>query len=357
MYKLLIVDDEPANLRLLARLFSRDYYCLRASSGAEAIQLLEQHDVAILITDQRMPQMTGIELLKRTSELRPHMVRLLLTGYTDVEALVEAINCGLVYMYMTKPWKNDDLKLKVAKAQEHYETNKKNHALKVANERLLARIGEMKLSVVSTLGAALKAKDEHEHEHASRVSNHALTIAEQMNLSEEDRNELSAAAFLHNIGHLGTPEKVLRVGPLSDDERAILRTHAERGARLLYAIPELRNVADIIQFHCENFDGTGYPRGLSGEQIPLACRIIRTADEYDSLTRPRALSAAISHEEAAAFLLEHAGREFDPAVVRVMLKIYPQIADNTEIHADLVRDWSADPFRSICPDFVDARIL
>src|SRR5438552_19144229 len=105
-YKLLIVDDEAANLRLLERLFSRDYYCLLASSGAEAIQLLEQHDVAILITDQRMPRMTGIDLLKRTAELRPYMVRILLTGYTDVEALVEAINCGLVYMYITKPWVN-----------------------------------------------------------------------------------------------------------------------------------------------------------------------------------------------------------------------------------------------------------
>src|SRR6185436_8485674 len=102
-YKILIVDDEPANLRSLARLFREQYQVLTAESGAEALKLLEQHDVALLITDQRMPVMTGIELLKKTASLRPRMVRMILTGYTDIEALVEAINCGQVYRYVTKP--------------------------------------------------------------------------------------------------------------------------------------------------------------------------------------------------------------------------------------------------------------
>jgi len=144
-YKLLIVDDELPNLRLLERLFSRNFHCLTASSGADAIRLLEQHDVAILISDQRMPMMTGIELLKQTAKLRPHMVRILLTGYTDVEALVEAINSGLVYMYISKPWNNDELKLKVNRACEHYENNKKRHYLTLANERLLQRLKDIEM--------------------------------------------------------------------------------------------------------------------------------------------------------------------------------------------------------------------
>src|ERR671938_250642 len=110
-FKILIVDDEPANLRLLERLFRRDYAVVAAPSGGEALRLLEQHDVALLITDQRMPGMTGIELLKRTAALRPHMVRIILTGYTDMEALVDAINCGQVYRYVAKPWNNEDLRL------------------------------------------------------------------------------------------------------------------------------------------------------------------------------------------------------------------------------------------------------
>ncbi|HEX8921635.1 MAG TPA: response regulator, partial [Pyrinomonadaceae bacterium] len=115
-YKIMIVDDEPANLRLLERLFRRDHNVVTAGSGEEALRLLEQHDVALLITDQRMPGMTGIELLKRTAAFRPHTVRIILTGYTDVTALVEAINCGQVYKYVTKPWSNDELRLTVGRA-------------------------------------------------------------------------------------------------------------------------------------------------------------------------------------------------------------------------------------------------
>lgn len=142
-YKILIVDDEPANLRVLERLF-RDYYeVLVANSGADALELLTRHDVAVLITDQRMPEMTGIELLKQTVSLRPRMVRIILTGYTDVEAMVEAINCGHVYRYVTKPWNNDELRLTVKRALEHFEMNKKGHELASANERLVLRIREI----------------------------------------------------------------------------------------------------------------------------------------------------------------------------------------------------------------------
>ena len=151
-YKILIVDDEPANLRTLARLFRDQYAVMTAGSGAEALQLLGQHDFALLITDQRMPGMTGIELLKNTVLLRPRMVRMILTGYTDVEALVEAINCGEVYRYVTKPWNNDELRLTVKRALEHFETNKKSHSLEHMNSRLISRLKE--IQHLTTLDAA-----------------------------------------------------------------------------------------------------------------------------------------------------------------------------------------------------------
>ena len=143
-YKIMIVDDEPANLRLLERLFRRDYEVIAAGSGEEALGLLEEHNVALLMTDQRMPGITGIELLKRTAELRPQMVRIILTGYTDVEALVEAINSGLVYRYLTKPWNNEDLRLTVARAVEHYESVRTRHELEMRNRRLVARLDEIR---------------------------------------------------------------------------------------------------------------------------------------------------------------------------------------------------------------------
>ena len=142
-YKILIVDDEASNLRALERLFRTEYDVLTAGSGADALSLLEHHDMALLIADQRMPEMSGVELLQRTARLRPHMVRILLTGYTDIDSLIEAINTGHVYKYITKPWNNDDLLLTVGRALEHYETLKSRHNLQMINERLRARLREI----------------------------------------------------------------------------------------------------------------------------------------------------------------------------------------------------------------------
>ena len=329
-YKLMIVDDERANLRLLERMFGSDYECLTASSGEEAIRLLRQHDVAILITDQRMPQMTGIDLLKQTAESRPHMVRILLTGYTDVDALVEAINSGLVYMYVTKPWNNNDLKVLVARALEYYENNKNRNTLALANERLALRLEQMKLGVVCALADTLRAIDEYDYYHAVRVSEYAGALGKMMGLSDEKQQELTAAALLHNLGHIGTPAHVLsNADNLTRPDLTILESGCERGAEIISGIAELREIADAVRCQRENFDGTGQPRGLRGEQIPITSRIIRVADEYDSLTRPRDLSLAISHEAALEKLRARTEKEFYPAVVNALLELDPAILSKT----------------------------
>lgn len=142
-YKILLVDDEPANLRALLRTFRQDYELFTAESGPEALTLLQQHEFAVLISDQRMPQMTGIELMKQAVELRPQMVKILLTGYTDIEALIESINCGLVYYYLTKPWNNDALRLTVNRATEHYEAIKSMHLAEMENKRYRSRLAEI----------------------------------------------------------------------------------------------------------------------------------------------------------------------------------------------------------------------
>ncbi len=160
-YKIMIVDDEPANLRVLERLFRPDYQVVTAPSGAEALVLLEQHDIALLISDQRMPAMTGIELMTKTVAIRPQMVKILLTGYTDVGALIEALNSGLVYRYLTKPWNNDDLRLTVSRALEHYEVMKSKHLLGMENQRLrdrLQEISELALMVLNQGSAAAEKK-------------------------------------------------------------------------------------------------------------------------------------------------------------------------------------------------------
>jgi response regulator RpfG family c-di-GMP phosphodiesterase len=322
-YKLLIVDDEQANLRLLERLFSSEYECFTASSGPAAIKVLEQHDVAIIITDQRMPGMSGIELLKATAALRPHMVRLLLTGYTDVEALVETINCGLVYMYFTKPWNNEDLKLKVSRARDHYENNKKRSALKMANDRLSQKLQGFTLKIVKSLVEMGRARNGDDYNHAFRVCQHATAIGRKLQIGDDEINELATAALLHDLDRA---QSSTTVRDCSSTEGTVQRTQAECELRLLESIPELANVADVIRMQRENFDGTGYPMGLGQEQIPLGSRIIRIADEYDLLLRPKA-SAPMLHDEAMRFLSQRSGKQFDPAVVEAMSQLSPNDGD------------------------------
>jgi len=321
-YKLLIVDDEVANLRLLERLFSREFQCLTASSGIEAIRLLERHDIAILITDQRMPMMTGIELLKRTAAIRPHMVRILLTGYTDVEALVEAINSGLVYMYITKPWNNEDLKLRVNRACEHYQNNKNRQALADGNRRLEQRLDDIKLSVVSALSEMLRIRDAHAYDHALRVRTCAMTIAGKIGVSDEQAQELSIAALLHDINPIDAFRKataLVRESPL--EKRAQAQCEVE--VKLLNAIPELASVAELISCNSENFDGSGSPRGLMSEQIPITGRILRLADEYDLMVLPKA-NAPMTHGEVMRFLIQRSGKQFDPVLLEVLSNLSPQ---------------------------------
>jgi len=302
-YKLLIVDDEQANIRLLERLFRQDYFCLTASSGEEAIELLDQHEVAVIITDQRMPGMNGVELLKRSADRRPHMVRILLTGYTDLEALIEAVNCGLVYMYINKPWNNDDLKLRVGRAVEHYETNKRQHLLAANNERLNSRLREMKLGFVRAMASVLQLKDEFLYEHGSRVSKYSISLGEKLGLNPELMLDLTAAAFLHDIG------------VVSAAAQALPYENAESAADIVGCITEFKDAADIIRYQYENYDGSGSPLGLIGDQIPLTARVLRVAKEIDLLTNTKNGAPGLTQEEAFERLHAGSGREFDPHVV------------------------------------------
>jgi response regulator RpfG family c-di-GMP phosphodiesterase len=332
-YKLLIVDDELANLRLLERLFATEYECFTASSGPAAIKVLEQHDVAIIITDQRMPGMSGIELLKATSTLRPHMVRILLTGYTDVEALVETINCGLVYMYFTKPWNNGELKLKVSRARDHYESNRKRSSLMLANERLSQKLQAFTLGLVRSLVDMLRSRNEDDYNHALRVCKHSSAIARRLEMSEDRINEMATAALLHDLNRSGS----IPARQQAAAEIRVQLTHEECELGLLESIPELANVADMIRMQYENFDGSGQPMGLGGEQIPLGSRIIRIADEYDLMLRPKA-SAPMLHQEVMKVLSQRSGKQFDPKVVDALSQLAPDISNpnSTPVEANKI---------------------
>jgi adenylate cyclase len=315
-YKILIVDDEPANLRVLERLFRRDYQVITAESGFEGLELLKHHNFALIMSDQRMPGMTGIEFLIKAAEMRPQTVRIILTGYTDVGALVEAINSVSIYKYVNKPWINEDLKQTVIRAIEHYETIKGGHELKQHNKRLSEDLKATKHGFVQFIADILNTRDQYAYAHAFRTKECAAAIGSRLNMKAEEIKQLSLAAYLCEIGKLSIPDNILhKVGTLTEDERKIVERNTEHEARMMEGIPGMDEIALVVRYQYEHYDGSRAPSHLMGEQIPLYARIISVASNYDLMTNPREPENSLTHEEAIEQLQHQARKKFDPDVI------------------------------------------
>ena len=315
-YKILFVDDETANLRLLERLFRNDYEMLVAESGAEALEILSVHDVAVIISDQRMPEMTGIDFLKRAAEMRPQTVRIMLTGYTDAEALVEAINSGIVYKYITKPWNNEDLRHTIKRALQHYETIKAQRRLQLQNERLQSRLRSSKDGLLRVVGEMLEVKDPQSRVYAERVREVAIQIGENIGLARPELDTLAQAAFLNEAANFRIPSRMLfsHAGP-TESEIQIVKEGFKLGLKLFQDIEELEEMTAILRFAHENYDGTGFPSGFARDQIPMQARIIAVANEFCKLTYPRGGQRQYTPAEAVERLRAMAGTVLDPDIV------------------------------------------
>ncbi|HBR56001.1 MAG TPA: hypothetical protein DEA22_00775 [Blastocatellia bacterium] len=317
-YKILIVDDETANLRLLERLFRGSYEVHTAASGTEALDLLEKHDIALIITDQRMPGLTGIEFLKLAAGMRPQTVRIMLTGYTDAEALVEAINTGVLYKYVTKPWSNEELQLTAKRSLQHYETIKAQRQLQLQNERLCGRLQTMRDRMIKIIGEMLDLKGADTRAHAQRTSEYAVEIGRKMNFSRLELEQLAHAAFLHEAVDFRIPAHLLqKEAPLTESEREVVEQGLAIGLGLFEDMPEFEEIYSVLQFIHEHYDGSGLPKGFSYDQIPLHARIIAVADAYDNWTAHCSQQTRLTDEMAMAKLLKLAGTKFDPDAVRV----------------------------------------
>ena len=315
-YKILIVDDEAANLRVLERLFREKLLVVTATGGKEALELLLLHDVALIISDQRMPGMTGIEFLKKAAELRPQTVRIILTGYTDAATLVEAINSGVVYKYVTKPWINDDLKLTVSRGLEHYEATKSQHLMSLENLRLGGRLKATVDAFVNLATSVVDLQHPGRAAHSSRVSLYSRALGSQLGFEPDEIERLSVAALLHGAPDALQPRDVLdrQVDWTADRSESAVR-HFEAALQLIASVPDLDEISDVVGCVRECFGGHGFPSGLVGEQIPLHSRIIAVADAYDELRSPQG-GEGLDHEPAQRRIQADAGQRFDPMVTQ-----------------------------------------
>lgn len=328
-HKILLIDDEPANLRLLKRVLSAEYETILAESGPEGLAVLEREVVSLIITDQRMPGMTGVQVLEQSLRIQPEAVRILLTGYTDIQALIDAINAGHIYKYVQKPWDAEDLKLTVKRALESLDLKLSNDRLIVELRAALVQLENVSVGTIVALANALDAKCDYTSGHSLRVSRYAVSIGRQMGLNAEDLRDLELAGVLHDIGKIGVPESILwKAGRLDGEEQKIMSIHPVRSSEMIGDIVQFERIKLWVRHHHEHLDGSGYPDGLKGENIPLGARAVLVADAYDAMTSDRPYRNSIGYERAAAELRKYAGKQFDPQMVEALLAV---VGENGEL--------------------------
>jgi putative two-component system response regulator len=324
MHTLLFVDDEDYILRSLDHLFSnRGYRLLLASSGSEALMFLNSEQVDVIITDYRMPGMDGIEFLKRAKEVSPSSVRIMLTGFSDIDVTIAAINEGEIHKYITKPWSNEDLIKVIEGSLVQAEKSKRNPGASQGTDDLERQIADIKrtlkqanFSALSALSRAIELKDVYTKGHCDRVMKLSEMLAKALELGTERIMHLRYAALLHDIGKIGVSQEILnKPGRLSTEEMNVVKNHPQQGAFITSEIEFLTTSTRIILEHHERVDGTGYPNGKTESQILLESKILSIADVYDAVTSIRSYRKAMSMAEGLAILAEGKSKQFDGKLV------------------------------------------
>jgi putative nucleotidyltransferase with HDIG domain len=314
-YKILAVDDEIDNLQLLKRTLRHDYEITTAGNGEMAIQVLQQQTFDMIISDHKMPGMCGVELLKYVFDNYPSTIRILITAYSDVPVLIEAINTGKINRYVKKPWSPDEVVNIVKKA---FESNTLNYE----HQNLVQDFKDLFSGTISAITEALDAKDSYTFGRSKRVSFYSLRIAEEMGLTDLEMSKIELAGLLHDIGMIGVSESILnKTENLTPEEYALVKDHVEKGVKILEDIKQLKSVVNIIKYHHERYDGLGYPYNMRGEEIPIGAMIIAVADAFDGMTSDRPYRKGMDVDKAVEIIKSNSGTQFDPDIVHMFMKI------------------------------------
>jgi len=355
--KILIVDDEEAIREVVSTLLeARGYECASVSNGCLAQEHIRKQPVDLVLSDMVMPEMDGLSLVEWLHKADPDVPIVMVTAMHDLSTALEAIRRG-AYDYILKPFEKDQLYLAVRRSLEHRRLvlenrNHQRNLEKLVEERtaqLSGALEQLKQSYDDTLealGGALDLKDAETEGHCKRVTAFTIAIAKSMNVDPELLPQIARAAFLHDIGKMAIPDQILRKpGPLTPEEREIMRTHCEIGYNMVIRIPFLREASEIVLSHQEYFDGTGYPRGLRGEQIPLGARIFAVADALDAMISDRVYRKALSITHARNEILRCSGTQFDPKIVEVFLAMPETLWD--ELRQDIGKPYQLSQLSAV----------
>lgn len=332
--RILIVEDERAVGELAAALVERKG-CIPTILGSteEALALLQQDpDYDLLLIDLMMPGAGGLSLLDRVSMDYPSLPVVLFSAVDDPRTIIHAFRRGAID-YILKPFEPGEFEVVVVRALEYGRVRRQNATYLQNLESIVStRTGRLRSTMqdlersyditLEAMGDALDLRDEETEGHSKRVTAYTIALARAMGVDSEELRVIARGAFLHDIGKIAIPDSILlKPGKLNPEETAIMREHCERGYEMVRKIPFLREAAEIVYSHQERYDGKGYPRGLSGEQIPLGARIFAIADTLDAMTSDRPYRKGTSFEAARDEIARHSGHQFDPKIVEVFLSM------------------------------------
>ena len=349
-HTVLFVDDEVNILKALQRLLRNEpMKVLTASRPQEAIDLLESTPAQVVVSDQRMPEMSGVDLLSTIRERNPDMVRMMLTGYTEMNIAVEAINRGEIYRLITKPWNDDELKATLRQAFDHYDlkgeikrlnqvTREQNFKLQDMNRNLEAKVRERTkqlaakhqelrtayIQTIRALAEAIDAKDAYTRGHSERVAVYSSRLAREMGLRKEMIERVYFSGLLHDVGKIGVPDAIItKPDRLTVEEYLEIQKHPAIGAKILEPVEFLRHIVPCVRHHHEWFDGCdrGYPDRLFGDKIPLPSRLILVCDTVEAMTSDRPYRKAMALDTVVRELRKYSGSQFDPVCVDAFLRL------------------------------------
>ncbi len=340
---ILIVDDQPANVTLIEKMLDIDGYSNVISTTdptqVETLYLEQNSDLVLL--DLNMPVMDGYQVLERIREIDPDYPPIIvLTAQSDRESRIKALDLG-ARDFLAKPFDRVELMTRIRNMLEvrimTMAIKNQNVILDGMVKERTQELNQTRLEVIRRLGRAAEYRDDMTGFHIIRMSRYAQALGLAAGMSEKEADMLLNASPMHDIGKIGIPDSILmKPGKLEADEWATMQTHVDIGVEILSGSNfDLMDMAvEVAQNHHEKWDGSGYPRGLSGEDIPLVGRVVALADVFDALTTERPYKKAWSVEDAMTFIREQSGKHFDPRLVDLFEEILPEILKIREEYAE-----------------------
>jgi cyclic di-GMP phosphodiesterase len=331
--RILIVDDEGPVRSMIGSTLEREGFDVElASNGRDALDLLGLNNFDLVLTDIVMQDLNGITLLERIHAQHPNLPVVMVTAIHDISVAIDSMRRG-AYDYLLKPFEREHLMSTIERALDYRQVLEESQNYKQSLEQMVRARTEMLRHAMEdlehsydvtleALGDALDLKDSETEGHSKRVTAYTIALARAMGISPGEIKVIARGAFLHDIGKMAIPDEILRKpGKLTPEEQEVMREHCARGYHMLRKIPFLAEAAEIVFSHQEHYDGSGYPGGLRGREIPVGARIFAVADTLDAITSDRPYRKARSFDVAREEILRCSGSQFDPAVVEVFLKI------------------------------------